>query len=66
MDGRVSLEPTSKGTICERVAEYLLDHYKIAVVPGTGFGPASKDFVRLSFAGPVDKLDEALKRLRNG
>lgn len=46
------------------VADRLLTDAKIAMVPGTAFGRCSPDYVRMSFPGPPDKLDEAVRRLQ--
>ena len=43
------------------LAEYLLDHAGVALVPGTAFG--SPGYLRLSFATGMDVLQEALSRL---
>lgn len=42
-------------------AEYLLDSFKVAVIPGAGFG--SDDYVRLSYATSLDNIKEGLKRI---
>ena len=44
------------------LAEYLLEHAELAVVPGTAFG--APDCLRLSTANPMDTLMEALTRMR--
>ncbi len=43
------------------LAEYLLNHAEVALVPGSAFGQPG--YMRLSFATSMEKLDEALKRL---
>ena len=43
------------------LAEYLLEHAGVALVPGTAFG--SPGYLRLSFATGMDVLQEALSRL---
>lgn len=52
------------GSMSEKVAQYLLDTCKVAVVPGTGFGPGGEGYVRISFAASDDKLEVALERFR--
>lgn len=42
-------------------AEYLLDAFKVAVIPGAGFG--SDDYVRLSYATSLDNIKEGLRRI---
>lgn len=41
----------------------LLREHKVAVVPGTAFGPAGEGFVRCSFATSMDGIKEALRRI---
>ncbi|MCB0253208.1 MAG: aminotransferase class I/II-fold pyridoxal phosphate-dependent enzyme [Anaerolineae bacterium] len=43
----------------------LLDEEKVAVVPGTAFGAAGKDYVRISYATSTEKLELALERLHS-
>ncbi|MBI1884546.1 MAG: aminotransferase class I/II-fold pyridoxal phosphate-dependent enzyme [Chlamydiae bacterium] len=45
-------------------AKKLLEKEKVAVVPGTAFGPSGEGFVRLSYATGMDKIKEALLRMR--
>lgn len=52
------------GPESEVVARYLLEHAKVGVVPGNGFGAAGEGFVRISYAAPEAHLDEAVERLR--
>lgn len=44
-----------------RMAEILLDRYRVAVVPGTPFGMSG--FVRLSFATSMEQLEKGLDRI---
>jgi aspartate aminotransferase len=46
------------------MAEYLLENYHVAIVPGAAFG--DDRFLRLSFAGSHDKLREGIKRIQKG
>lgn len=41
----------------------LLESEKVAVVPGTAFGPLGEGFVRISYASGMDKLKEAMDRI---
>ena len=41
----------------------LLRREKVAVVPGTAFGPCGEGFLRLSYASHMDKLKEAMERM---
>jgi L-glutamine---4-(methylsulfanyl)-2-oxobutanoate aminotransferase len=44
--------------------ERLLEHYRVAVAPGEGFGAQGRGFARLSLATTDEALDEGLARLR--
>ena len=41
----------------------LLDQQKVAVVPGTAFGPCGEGYVRISYASSMEHLKEALERM---
>ncbi len=45
-------------------AEALLDAEGVSVVPGQGFGPSAKDFVRVTLAQPMDVLKDACGRIK--
>ena len=45
--------------------EHLLEHHRVAVAPGEGFGERGAGWARLSLATPDDKLDLGLERLAN-
>jgi aminotransferase len=47
----------------EEFAQKLLDEERVAVVPGTAFGPGGEGFVRCSYATSYEKLEEALRRM---
>ncbi|MEW6448368.1 MAG: aminotransferase class I/II-fold pyridoxal phosphate-dependent enzyme [Bacillota bacterium] len=49
----------SSETFCER----LLVEERVAVVPGTAFGPSGEGFIRCSYAASVANLTEAFKRM---
>jgi aspartate/methionine/tyrosine aminotransferase len=53
-----------EGEISEGVARYLLEHAKVGVVPGNGFGAGGEGYVRISYAAPEAHLDEAVRRLQ--
>ncbi|MDD5130421.1 MAG: aminotransferase class I/II-fold pyridoxal phosphate-dependent enzyme [Candidatus Omnitrophica bacterium] len=42
----------------------LLEEEKVAVVPGTAFGPSGEGYIRISYASSMDNLREALVRLK--
>jgi aminotransferase len=42
----------------------LLEEEKVAVVPGTAFGPSAEGYIRISYASSLDNLKEALNRIK--
>lgn len=42
----------------------LLDKERVAVVPGTAFGPSGEGYIRISYASSLDNLKEALIRIK--
>jgi len=46
-------------------AEALLNEERVAVVPGSAFGPSGAGFVRCSYATSYEKIEEALRRIEN-
>jgi aminotransferase len=48
----------------ETFAQKLLEEEKVAVVPGSAFGPGGQGFVRCSYATAYEKIEEALKRMQ--
>ena len=53
----------STGMTSEAFCNALLREEKVAVVPGTAFGPSGEGFVRISYAYSVEKLRIALERI---
>ncbi len=51
------------GLASEQFAERLLEEEKVAVVPGTAFGPSGEGFVRCSYATSMPLIEEALLRM---
>ncbi len=49
----------------EIFAQKLLQEEKVAVVPGTAFGPGGEGYVRCSYATAYEKIEEALQRIEN-
>ncbi len=49
----------------EEFADFMLDEAKVALLPGTNFGPSGKGFVRLTYATSIEKITEGLKRIKN-
>ncbi len=44
-------------------ADYLLDRYGVAMVPGEVFGPSGKYYLRLSFASSYENIVEGCRRM---
>jgi aminotransferase len=53
------------GMSSEEFANRLLQEEKLAVVPGTAFGPCGEGFVRISYAYSVENLKVGLQRIQN-
>jgi len=51
------------GMNSEEFAEKLLLEQKVAVVPGTAFGPSGEGFVRCCYATSLPNIEEALRRM---
>ncbi len=47
----------------EEICWQLLDEEKVSVLPGDGFGPSARGFIRISFCNHEDKLAEAAHRI---
>ena len=54
---------TSLGMKSADLSAYLLDHAKIALVPGDVFGPGGEGYLRMSFANSYENIVEGCKRL---
>ena len=64
-DVRAWLGKTARGTLLKDdvdLANWLLDHARLAVVPGAAFG--TPGFLRLSYATSETELDAAIEKLR--
>jgi aminotransferase len=48
----------------ETFAQKLLEEEKVALIPGSAFGPGGEGFVRCSYATAYEKIEQALERLR--
>jgi aminotransferase len=51
------------GMNSEEFAEKLLSEEKVAVIPGTAFGPYGEGFVRCCYATSLSSIEEALRRM---
>ena len=47
----------------ESFAQKLLEEERVAVVPGSSFGPGGEGYVRCSYATAYEKIEEALRRM---
>jgi aminotransferase len=54
---------TALGMDDHEFAERLLLEESVALVPGSAFGPTGKGHVRVCYAAPMDKIEEALTRI---
>lgn len=50
---------------CQTLANYLLEEGGVALLPGTAFGEFGAGYLRLSYANSLEKIQEALERLKN-
>ena len=50
----------------EDFAQKLLEELHIIAVPGRDYGINTQNFVRISYAMPTEKIEEACRRFRNG
>ena len=54
---------TATGLDDETFAQKLLEEERVAVVPGSAFGPGGEGFVRCSYATAYDQIEDALARI---
>jgi aminotransferase len=54
---------TNAGMDEETFAQKLLEEERVAVIPGTAFGPGGEGYVRCSYATAYEKIEEALRRM---
>ena len=54
----------SLGMTSMEVSEYLLEHAKVAIVPGSAFGSEGEGYLRISYATKMEQLEEACRRIR--
>ena len=53
----------STGLTSEEFSERLLFEAKVAVIPGSAFGPSGEGFVRACYATSFEGIEEALTRM---
>lgn len=51
------------GMPSSQVCEYLLEHAKVAMVPGNIFGQGGEGYIRMSFASSYENIVEGCARL---
>ena len=51
------------GMSAAEFCDFALDTVRLAIVPGTAFGPAGEGFVRLSYSSSMENLREAVAKL---
>ena len=54
----------STGMTSDEFCERLLREQKVALVPGTAFGECGEGFVRVSYAYGIDRINEAMDRIK--
>ena len=50
----------------EPLGQYLAENYGVAVVPGAYFSPFGGEWIRFSYATPVERTEGAFQRLKQG
>jgi aspartate/methionine/tyrosine aminotransferase len=50
----------------EPLGQYLAENHGVAVVPGAFFSPFGGEWIRFSYATPVERTEGAFKRLMKG
>jgi aminotransferase len=53
----------ASGMSADEFAERLLQEERVAVVPGSAFGPSGEGYVRCSYATAFEKIEDALERM---
>ncbi len=48
----------------DEFATRLLEEERVALIPGTAFGACGEGLVRISYATSLEKIEEALERMR--
>lgn len=56
--------PVPEGYTSESFAEYILEKAQVVVPPGNAYGPSGEGYIRISLTTKDDRLEEALKRIR--
>ena len=48
------------------ISNYLLNHCKVATVPGNAFGPSGEGFLRLVFKSDVKAIHSGILQMKKG
>ena len=48
----------------QRLIQPVLDEADIVVTPGNGFGKQGEGYVRMALTVPIDRINQAVERLR--
>jgi aminotransferase len=59
----VYLNASSVGLDAYRISELLLDEAKVLLLPGTAFGDAWANYMRLAFLAPEEQISDAMSRM---
>jgi aspartate aminotransferase len=52
------------GMTAQECADYILENAGVACLPGTAFGPYGEGYLRFSYATTLEKIDEAIERIK--
>ena len=52
------------GKSSEQIYDELLTKGRVVVIPGSAFGKQGEGYIRIAYTLPVDRLREAVKRIR--
>jgi aspartate aminotransferase len=52
------------GMTSQECADYILNNAGVACLPGTAFGPYGEGYLRFSYATTLEKIDEAIERIK--
>jgi len=53
------------GMKSQECADHLLYNAGVAVLPGTAFGPYGEGYIRFSYATSLEKIDQAIEKIKN-
>jgi aspartate/methionine/tyrosine aminotransferase len=55
---------TRTGMTSQEFTDFIFDHARVAILPGTNFGRYGEGYVRLTYATSIDNIVEGLKRMK--